>query len=305
MDFFSSVLRKNVAFLISIVLLTAFGLAPIPTHASSGNAASPIAYVPTPAGLVASICVHGIGNDATILKNGAVRFANGTMVSYPPCNSEPLFPCSNYCWVTWAWYEKSSGISNFDGNWPVPGAPTSNDGQVIFLWIGTECCNAGASGSSSANILQPVLQWGRAADGGGNYYVIASWYIDQNGNAYYSSPVAVSGGAGLSGGIDWVFNPNLNEYGWQASLSAGSQHSNLYVGALNGQYNTMTDAYVNLEAYYVTKCSDYPSGGATTFSSLYMGTITPNWSSEYNVPNMSGCGEGVTVNSASSVTIAY
>jgi hypothetical protein len=49
-------------------------------------------------------------------------------------------------------------------------------------------------------IYQPVLQWGSSAAGGGNYWSIASWYVDgQGGPAFHSSLIQIAPGQVLKG----------------------------------------------------------------------------------------------------------
>lgn len=46
---------------------------------------------------------------------------------------------------------------------------------------------------NSTMIYQPVLQWGESAAGGGNYWGVASWYVDgQGGLALHSNLVRVN-----------------------------------------------------------------------------------------------------------------
>lgn len=66
----------------------------------------------------------------------------------------------------------SSPISSFATTWKVPAAPTTNHQQTIFLFNSIEP----ASGNA---ILQPVLQYGPSAAGGGSYWAVASWYVYQ------------------------------------------------------------------------------------------------------------------------------
>lgn len=71
--------------------------------------------------------------------------------------------------------------------------------------------------------------------------------------------------------------------------------------------DTMTSAYVNLEVQKILYCAYYPQSGSTTFNSLQLtdtqGTITPSWQGYVHLND--GCGENVTINSASSVTLKY
>jgi hypothetical protein len=87
-------------------------------------------------------------------------------------------------WQTYAWWDSGgASISSFATTWVVPPAPSTNSGQTIFLFNGIQ--NTGAN----FGILQPVLQWGISAAGGGSYWAIANWYVTSGGQAFYSTLV--------------------------------------------------------------------------------------------------------------------
>ena len=106
--------------------------------------------------------------------------------SHPSCvsplSAAPPAPCpfpfyrgSNdthgSAWKAWAQASAPSGgsVTSLNSTWLVPSAPTNpNGGQVLFWWNGMEPQDTSA-------VLQPVLQWGPSAAGGGNYWAIASW----------------------------------------------------------------------------------------------------------------------------------
>ena len=56
-------------------------------------------------------------------------------------------------------------------------APATRSRQTIFLFNGIQ--NTGAN----FGILQPVLQYGSSAAGGGAFWSIASWYVTSGGQA--------------------------------------------------------------------------------------------------------------------------
>jgi hypothetical protein len=72
-------------------------------------------------------------------------------------------------WQTYAWWDSSDkSITYFLTDWVVPPAPSTSSGQTIFLFNGIQ--NTG----TNYGILQPVLQWGSSAAGGGTYWSVAS-----------------------------------------------------------------------------------------------------------------------------------
>lgn len=89
------------------------------------------------------------------------------------------------------WNRPGAPVTSFRTTWTVPPAPSSHDGQTIFLFNGLE---------NDSMILQPVLQWGPSAAGGGNNWAVASWFADgQSGQAFHSSLSGVTAGEQLVG----------------------------------------------------------------------------------------------------------
>lgn len=74
-------------------------------------------------------------------------------------------------WITYAeWKNESSNpIAFFKTTWVVPPEPETKGIQVVLLFNGLE-------NNNRSHILQPVLQWGRTAAGGGNFWAISNWY---------------------------------------------------------------------------------------------------------------------------------
>lgn len=66
-------------------------------------------------------------------------------------------------------------INSFVTSWDVPGPPFSYDRQTLFIFNALEPIRT--DDPDSLQILQPVLQHGVSAAGGGGYRAIASWYL--------------------------------------------------------------------------------------------------------------------------------
>ena len=75
-----------------------------------------------------------------------------------------------------------------------PWYQSTQSGQTIFI-------STALADSAQNDIVQPVLQWGVGAPGGGNYWAVSNWYVDPNGKAYYSSLVPVQEGDALVGRV--------------------------------------------------------------------------------------------------------
>jgi hypothetical protein len=95
-------------------------------------------------------------------------------------------------WITdTAWYNRSIlPIASFQSTWTVPPPPYAWDGQVIFLFNGME---------NADHILQPVLQYGESAAGGGPYWAIASWYVSSSNQAFFTALTPVAPGTSVTG----------------------------------------------------------------------------------------------------------
>lgn len=169
-------------------------------------------------------------------------------------------------WVVYAYWNNGTGkpITSFKTTWIVPPAPATHSGQVIFLFNGIQ---------NSSMICQPVLQWGVSAAGGGNYWAVASWYVDgQGGPAFHSPLVQVSIGqtlvgimtlSGQSGGL---FSYNCE---FQGIAGASLPIQNV---------QELTWCAETLECYGLTKCSDYPATQYSGFQGIDIqtGSVNPN-----------------------------
>jgi len=161
-------------------------------------------------------------------------------------------------WIAYAnWYNTGSPISYFTTNWPVPPVPATNHDQTIFLFNSIEP----ASGSA---ILQPVLQFGPSAAGGGSYWAVSTWYV---GSATYYTPlVSVSVGQVLEGIIELTSSSG-------SSFNYESGFANIEgVIELSGS-DELVWATETLESYGVTTGTDYPEG-STVFSNINLDTTT-------------------------------
>lgn len=199
-------------------------------------------------------------------------------------------------WVAYAdWTNTgSSPISSFTTTWTVPAAPTSNHGQTVFLFNSIEP----ASGNA---ILQPVLQYGPSAAGGGTYWAVASWYL-VGSQTYYTTPVRTSAGATLNGVIT-LTSVSGSKYNYVTSFSNVSGTSLTATGSAQLVWATET-----LEAYAVSSISDYPAG-STVFSNINIQTSAGTPAVTWSAVSDSADGLKTTVNTQGAtnakITIAY
>jgi hypothetical protein len=128
-------------------------------------------------------------------------------------------------WIAYAYWSNSATtnpITYFTTNWVVPSAPTNQGNQTLFLFNGMQ-----DGTTSSSYIIQPVLQWGPSAAGGGKYWAVTNWYVSSS-QAFYGSLVKVSTGAALQGIMQETAHSGTN-YSYKSSFSGYSAASSLSV----------------------------------------------------------------------------
>jgi hypothetical protein len=164
-------------------------------------------------------------------------------------------------WIAYSyWNNTGSAITNFTTNWVVPSVPSKQSSQTIFLFNGLQ-----DGTTSTSYIIQPVLQWGPSAAGGGKYWAVTNWYVSSSA-AYYGSLVTVSAGASLKGILKETAVSGSN-YSYNSSFSGYSSASSL-------QINNVPQAYwaaETLESYGVaTPSTEYPPNSYVALDSIVM-----------------------------------
>jgi len=165
-------------------------------------------------------------------------------------------------WITYCSWTNSTGIpvSSFRTTWLVPPPPATQSGQTIFLFNGID------PSDPSAAILQPVLQWGVSAAGGGAYWSVASWYVLGSGEAFHTNLIKVNPGDALVGVMSLTGQANgLFSYTSQFEGIAGTTLPVQNVAELVWCNQT-------LEAYDIAACSDYPNTDFTRMGSISLAT---------------------------------
>jgi len=139
---------------------------------------------PRPAAHVHEIPVGGtvrrVGNETHLLD------ASGNIIHIAPITS-PLVRADSKVdmpdeWSSWASYgfynklPKSLELTKIVASWTVPPRPTTWSGDPIFSFIEAE--------NLSDLSLQPTLQYGVSAAGGGEYWGMAVWHFTNDGSYY-------------------------------------------------------------------------------------------------------------------------
>lgn len=200
-------------------------------------------------------------------------------------------------WVAYAdWYNTgSSPISSFTTSWPVPAAPTTYHGQTVFLFNSIEP-------SAGDAILQPVLQYGPSAAGGGGYWSVASWYL-VGSQTYYTPLVKVSPKQVLTGVITLTSITNSTAYNYASEFTGISKSKITATGSAQLVWATET-----LESYGVSQRSDYPVG-STVFSGIGLKTKAGVPKVQWSAVSDSADGLKTTVNTQGAtnakITIQY
>lgn len=275
----------------------------------------PEGYVVTPAGYFHASCVKHVASDDVLHPEElAIHHADGSFESMPTCayphftskgKLVPLEPASEalppskgelialnpsaesesvkpppyiqHSWMVDMETYTSSSYGEITSDFVVPKAPSSNDGQVIYLFPGFQDYNS----TKTVTILQPVLGWNSYFT---NQWGIASWNCCVKGTTYVSTPKPAKTGDKIYGQvINQCKSGTLECSKWTVKTEdkTSGVSSNLTNESNFGQTFNWAFGSV-LEVYYVTKCSDYPVGGGleSTNVTLYDDTfhkVSPSW----------------------------
>ena len=216
--------------------------------------------------------------------------------SVPPTADQHRVPFTENGWVTFAsWYNNwGKPIAYFGTDWNVPPKPSAYTGQTLFIFNSIEP-------ASYDSILQPVLQFGPSAAGGGEYWAITSWYVVGN-QAYTAGLYYVPEGTFLGGQIRLLQHKRGN-----------FTYSSDFYG-YSGTTLTIRDipqliwATETLEVYGVNQCTEFPNTVSTLMHSIGIilsDGVTPymGWSIS-NVVTTCGVQTTVVTNGASNGAVA-
>jgi hypothetical protein len=228
---------------------------------ASGN------FVVTPGGARRRELVHVMKPDEAVTgRNGPLQKLNlqslsATSLVLTKTLGADATPPPKDGWITFAqWTEEPNNIiTSMTTTWQVPPAPEAAEGQLIYLFNGLE--DAGVQ-----HILQPVLTWGISPDGGGPFWSVASWFVDNAGHAFKSPDVRVNEGDTLQGVMSLT---NQTGAGFNYACEfAGIPNTGLHVLGIE---QLVTPA-VTLECYGIKACSDYPATAMTRMLAIDVAT---------------------------------
>jgi hypothetical protein len=227
--------------------------------------------IATPEGYLAASKIHQVPNGSIIKTNDEIT----TVYSEGKCiltvlNPDNLIVLPGYeGWIESARDLSVSELGQFIAYWTVPSDPPDPQTDTIdFLFNAIQP-------SSSAGIVQPVLEWNQAGSG---RWTGSAWYVDQYGVGYPSDPINVDEGDSIKGTLGW--DPGLQQ--WNiifADQTTGELKSIFSENAANIG-STNLQIYVALEGYGVVDDSDVP--GDTIFRNmrirdLSLATVDIDW----------------------------
>jgi len=282
-------MKVLVFFLVS--LITAAQSLRSPSHKSTS------AMVLTPQGYLPAECVHHVDKDFFVLDiNSVTTIVSKDLTSsrvVPPCSEGPIQKLPNG-WTAFTSEVVPTGADQYNGTWLVPPEPQDESTQTLFLFTGLQN-NFGGGGIT--NIIQPVLQFGPSAAGGGQYWAIASWYVDSNSRAYFSQLTNTKPGNIIQGNMSLGADST-----WTVASAdiSGNTRTTLTIKT----NTTEPYVFVTLEVYGVTNCLEFPTGSDrfTNLAITQQGReFVPAWKPQVSP----GCDEAVNVISPYEVEIVF
>jgi hypothetical protein len=254
----------------------------------------PANYVITPFGYFDPSCVTHLAKGDDVRKDeNAIRHANGTYDNIHVCafahykaDGEKVSgderavkqPTISHAWVEYA--STTSATSSFGylrATWQVPPAPSTNDGQTVYLFPGME------DYKDVVTIIQPVLGWNSDY---ASAWGIASWNCCASGTVFEATPTRVNSGDTILGYMFHTCAPGtLSCPSWDIvtwDLTSGNFSELLHTSS---QGQTFNWAFAGaLEVYNIAQCGDYPSNGSISFYNVglyndgFSKIAHPNWS---------------------------
>lgn len=230
-------------------------------------ASVPEDYVVTPFGYFHPSCVRQLGQGDVLHEDeGTVDHADGSKEEIQECayphyhssgeeareegSTADTLPNIGHAWIEYGSVTTSTSYGKIDATWTVPPAPTSNNGQTVYLFPGLE------DYKDVVTIIQPVLGWN--SDFAGEWG-IASWNCCAKGITWESTPVKVNAGDSIFGAVyDTCAAGTLSCATWDILTKdlTTAKSTQLTKSSADGQTFNWAFGGV-LEVYNVSKCADY------------------------------------------------
>jgi len=179
--------------------------------------------------------------------------------------------------AAWANTQHAAGYQSITAKFTVPPAPAHHGRQILYIF-------PSLTGAVNPPILQPVLQWGFNTMFGGEYWVLAAWFVGNN-IAAVTHPVVVNPGDVIDGSVVGTGACDAGVCaGWTVT---GSDEANPSASVTLSVTESSTPSHYRsaqggvLEDYVVNRCDDLP-GGPLVFTDIVLtddtgATLTPTW----------------------------
>jgi hypothetical protein len=237
-------------------------------------------YVTSPVGRFHRSCVHSVPSGAFIDANDNVIVDGRIVDHHEPCRyrwhrsgDEGAAGAGPVPTID-GWVESARTVAFTNGwgfNWfndivgstIVPRAPRTSASQVVFFFTSLEPLDRSA-------VIQPVIQWGVSAGGGGAFWSAAVWYVNTSGVMSHSILQPVSSGETILGSLQAVSNSctNAGVCTWQMAMLANGTLLTVLNVATTEIFNTAQKAV--LEAHSLTACSQYPNQANVTYTNVHV-----------------------------------
>jgi len=274
----------------------------------------------TPVGLAHPSCIHKVPSGSHVYTKDGEMFASspdGSAEKIPRClypwnQAKKNVSVSDFApgWQVWTTYQSmaAGGVTQFLGYFSIPDDPANaDDGQTLFMFTGLQNSNWIPGPNSPPapedfEIIQPVLQWGSSAGGGGSYWTLASWYVTVYNGFLISDLINVNAGDTIFGNMTLI-GPSK----WYISGVVQSSNQATTLTATKKDLKVNPWAYCTLEVYDDTgDCGDYPTQ-PQVYTKLLISEgskrVTPKW--QVNITPDPICNEHATVESHDHVTLHF
>lgn len=201
-----------------------------------------------------------------------------------------------------------TNVTSLLGNWNVPANP-SEQAQILYMFTGLQNIDwvpPQPQPYQNFDIIQPVLQFGYGAAGGGGYWAIASWYVTLGSDVVYTTLKTVNVGDNIFGNMTKL-NDNGTWFINTVDVTTGTQTPLTITRSL---LTRQPWTYVTLEVYEVEDCGQYPpSGTELKFTKLSLTAngkqVTPQWTVGTDGQDPPVCGSSIDILSPTDVTITF
>jgi len=262
---------------------------------------APPGFVHSPAGYLHESCVHRVPNGGALH-----QLDNGTyFIQYPSDREREsyLVPRCEHRWKSsvednknrtqgwklfapdddgWSAYAitVNKGNTQVTGQFTAPSGLPGDNNQLIYIFLGL--MDGGSHG-----VIMSTVQYGAGLDGGGAYFMAASWYIESSGTGFFNDPVQIQPGYLMQASIT-----QINSQEW--SVVAGPSSMDLHVGL-----PTMTQVCAVAEIFDDPESCGWPTG-QSVFTN-----IAANGGVDMVPYDKSSCGLTVSVPAPNAVTINF